>query len=160
MTINWWCSSSSESLEIAVMNDMRGQRRPYHNSAPREGSTSSGLGAASRHQLLGIPSRSLLVQLRAPSENNEVRIDSAPRVNESASGKSSNNGDAIKQSMALDPLEWIIIGVIVVVIFLWAPRKSQHSRGRWGGRKGSTKRGRKRAAQSSRFATTSTSACT
>ena len=25
--------------------------------------------------------------------------------------------------MALDPLEWIIIGVIVVVIFLWGPQK-------------------------------------
>ena len=25
--------------------------------------------------------------------------------------------------MALDPLEWIIIGVIVVVIFLWGPTK-------------------------------------
>lgn len=25
--------------------------------------------------------------------------------------------------MALDPLEWIIIGVIVVVIFLWGPSK-------------------------------------
>src|SRR5438876_6025793 len=80
LTVNWRCSSSSASLEIAVMNDMRGQRRPYHNSAPPGGSTSSGLGAASRHQLLGIPSRSLLLQLHAPSENNEVRIDSAPRV--------------------------------------------------------------------------------
>lgn len=25
--------------------------------------------------------------------------------------------------MALDPLEWIVIGVIVVVIFLWGPAK-------------------------------------
>ena len=25
--------------------------------------------------------------------------------------------------MALNPLEWIIIGVIVVVIFLWGPTK-------------------------------------
>ena len=25
--------------------------------------------------------------------------------------------------MAIDPLEWIIIGVIVVVIFLWGPTK-------------------------------------
>jgi len=25
--------------------------------------------------------------------------------------------------MALDPLEWIIIGIIVVVIFLWGPTK-------------------------------------
>lgn len=25
--------------------------------------------------------------------------------------------------MALDPLEWVIIGVIVIVIFLWGPQK-------------------------------------
>ncbi len=25
--------------------------------------------------------------------------------------------------MALDPIEWIIIGIIVVVIFLWGPTK-------------------------------------
>jgi len=46
-----------------------------------------------------------------------------PRIIAYPSGKSSNNGDATKRPMALDPLEWIIIGVIVVVIFLWGPTK-------------------------------------